>query len=66
MQQAAAWKILNSFAEKGQVESTLKVFECLKERNLIQVSNVTLGPVVKAYVTKLVHSYCSFTVAAKY
>ncbi|CAL8088007.1 unnamed protein product [Orchesella dallaii] len=51
-QQATVWKLLNSLAETTSPERVREVFDVLKERNLTNVNNTTLGPLVKAYLVK--------------
>jgi pentatricopeptide repeat protein len=48
------WKMLNTCAEKGEVEKVKELFSLLKERGLTPVNNVVLGPLVKAYIVKYV------------
>lgn len=48
----ACWKLLNTVAEKGDVENIQKLFDLLINNNYITVSNVLLGPLIKVYVIK--------------
>lgn len=48
----ACWKLLNTVAEKGDVENTQKLFDLLLNNNFITVSNVLLGPLIKVYIIK--------------
>lgn len=50
-QQVTVWKLLNSVAEKSS-EMVKEMFDLLNERKLTPVNNVTLGPLVKAYLNK--------------
>ena len=51
-QVALVWKILNTLAEKGNVEKVKEIFAILKERGLTPVNNIVLGPRVKAHLVK--------------
>lgn len=47
-----AWRILNTFSEKGDVDLVKKFFETLKSKNYIEITNVILGPLIKAHLIK--------------
>lgn len=48
----ACWKLLNTVAEKGDVENVQKLFDLLINNNYITVSNVLLGPLIKVHIVK--------------
>ncbi|RZF34823.1 hypothetical protein LSTR_LSTR011210 [Laodelphax striatellus] len=47
---AICWRLLNTIAEKGDAAGTRQVFDALVENGFIQVSNMFLGPLVKAHL----------------
>ncbi|KAJ8982699.1 hypothetical protein NQ317_004506 [Molorchus minor] len=49
---ALVWRFLNSLAEIGDVEKLNKVFDTLVTKELIDVSNVLLGPLIKVHLTR--------------
>ncbi|XP_039283896.1 leucine-rich PPR motif-containing protein, mitochondrial [Nilaparvata lugens] len=44
------WRLLNTIAEKGDADGTRQVFDALVDNGFIQVSNMFLGPLVKAHL----------------
>jgi len=58
-QVALVWKILNTCAEKGDVDGVRELFNTLKERGLTPVNNVVLGPLVKAHLVKYAQFHSS-------
>lgn len=48
----ACWKLLNTVAESGNVENVQKLFDLIVNNNFIAVTNILLGPLVKAHIIK--------------
>jgi len=46
------WKLLNTVAETGNVENLQKVFDLIINNNIISVSNILLGPLIKVHIVK--------------
>jgi leucine-rich PPR motif-containing protein, mitochondrial len=50
--QTTCWRLLNSLAEKGQVEMLTKLFDTMVGCNYIIPNNVILGPLIKVHIVK--------------
>uniref|UniRef100_A0A1L8DH78 Putative bicoid mrna stability factor n=1 Tax=Nyssomyia neivai TaxID=330878 RepID=A0A1L8DH78_9DIPT len=46
------WRMLNALAEKGQIEVLERIFNTLEEGKYIEVSNIILGPLIKACLVR--------------
>lgn len=44
------WRLLNGLAEKGKVEETNQMFDCMVANNYITPTNVLLGPLIKVHI----------------
>lgn len=46
------WRFLNLLAEEGKVEEVNRLFDTLMRRQLIEVNNILLGPLIKVHMVR--------------
>ena len=57
---STCWKLLNSIAEKGDVNTLNEAFTVLTENKYIAPNNILLGPLIKVHFVKWVLIILSF------
>ena len=46
------WRLLNTLAEKKEVDRIREVLQIFEERKIMEISNVLLGPLMKAHLAE--------------
>jgi hypothetical protein len=46
------WRLLNTLAEKKEIDKVREVLQIFEERKIVDISNVLLGPLMKAHLAE--------------
>lgn len=52
LKSSICWRMLNFFAEKGDLDRVNEFFNLFIDRELVEVNNILLGPLIKVHVTR--------------